>query len=394
MHTTVAYWWWKRGPAVAAALFVTLVWTKVGHSESPAAPISVRPSTWWVIGPFPCYEETMFQAAEPIDNARNDADRGNEWNRVIALGGREVRPRQMSVPQPGTVDFFSLLEGTEPNACAYAGVRLRAEKAGEATAVLTSTGPVRWLLNNRLIAQDMQGVEQKVTVSLKAGWNCLLAKSWNPAGKGAWSIGCEIVGAEGLQQESAVAPTAIHPGAGRRNVALWSEGSRVAVSSIAWRQFPIDHRGLSMLNDGLKPGSPGGAGAAWNSHNVASLPQWAWVRFPGMRRVDRVVLYAGSHDRRPLDLVGETTDDGGMTFKPLFKVNDAAWDPRSMSLGVDFPAVVTDNVRVRIDRAAVPESSGFATAQLAEIEVLGDDAPGVGSLALVDGPADAMRPSR
>ena len=140
-----------------------------------------------------------------------------------------------------------------------------------------------------------------------------------------------------------------------------------------WRGFPLNEHGQNMLNDGRRD-------TGWTSLEVDRLPQWAWVRFPGLRQIDEVVVHAASAARRPLELVGEYTDDGGATFKNLFRVTD----PKELSIRETFPAVVTDNVRIRIERVAVPERSGFAQAQLTEIEVFGDDAPGSGSLAPVD----------
>ena len=375
------------------AIPFTLLWTIVMAAHPVLAAKPILSATWWVIGPFPCYDEAMFQAAEPIENARNEAERGNEWNRVMAVGGRELRPLLVNSAQAGTVDLAAILKGTPPNACAYAAVRLHADKAEQTPATLMSSGPVRWFLNNAMVAESKQEGTQQISLKLKAGWNCLLAKSWNPTGSPTWKIGCEVAAASVLQEESqAPVPAAAGPSSGRRNVALWSEGSRVAVSSIAWRGFPINERGLSVLNDGRKPASPGGPGAAWNSLEVDDLPQWAWVRFPGMRKVEQVVIHAASNDRQPIDLVGEYTEDGGATFKTLFVIKDATFN-KDLSLKAGFPPVVTDNVRIRIDRAAVPPKSGFATAQLSEIEVYGDDVSGVGCLTLVGDRPGTIVPS-
>jgi hypothetical protein len=359
--------------APLTAIFLALLWTVTMAAQPALAAKPVLPATWWVVGPFPCYDEAMFQAAEPIENARNEAQRGNEWNRVMAMGGRELRPLRVNSAQAGVVDLAAILKGASPNACAYAAVRLRADKVEQTPATLTNSGPVRWFLNNAMVAESKQEGTQQVSLKLKAGWNCLLAKSWNPNGSPTWNIGCEVAAASVLREEpQAPVPAAAGPSSGRRNVALWSEGSRVAVSSIVWRGFPTNECGLSMLNDGRKPAAPGGPGAAWNSLEVDGLPQWAWVRFPGMRKVEQVVIHAASRDRQPIDLVGECTEDGGATFKTLFAIKDATFN-KDLSLKAAFPPVVTDNVRIRIDRAAVPSKSGFVTAQLPGKRVLSNN---------------------
>ena len=351
----------------------------------------LSPSTWWVAGPFPSYDQAMFEANEPIENANNNHVGGvsnpegeNEWNRVIAIAGRELRTIRVGATESGAVDLARACGGGS-HACAYAGARMAAEKEESAPATLTGSGPTRWFFNNKLVGETKEKGVLKVTLPLKKGWNALLAKSWNPTNNAEWSVRCKIASASPLTWESPTkALASSQPATGRRNVALWSEGSRVGVSSIVWRGCPTNERGLSMLNDGLKPGSPEGAGAAWNSHEVDGLPQWAWVRFPGLRTIDSVAIYCGGQERWPIALAGEYSEDGGVTFKTLFEIKNAKPNPKDASLRAEFPAVATDNVRIRITRAEVPSSSAFATAQLTEIEVFGDNAPGSGSLALGD----------
>lgn len=331
---------------------------------------SFAPQQWWLVGPYACYSAADFEANEAIENAPNSAKGDNPWNRVVGMGGRELRTLVVDGAVTGLVDLDCRLGPVPTHVCAYAGVRIRAEKAGTATATLTATGPVRWFLNNKLVAEAKQAGVLKAEVPLVAGVNSLLAKSWKTGP--AWSVGCIL---EGLPLTTQAAPATVQPVkplTGRRNVALWSDGSKVAVSSVVWRGFPSNERGLSVLNDGRRDG-------AWTSLEVDQLPQWAWVRFPGLRKIDEIVVHAASMDRRPLELVGETTEDGGVTFKPLFHVTD----PKELSVRATFPPVVTDNVRIRIDRVTVPERTGFAQAQLAEIEVFGEDAAGEGSLAMV-----------
>jgi len=369
-----------------AAGLASVVLASSAFGKTPEQTRIVAPSTWWVLGPFPRYDTALFEANEPIENASNNRQGANEWNRAIAVGGRELRTRQVGVTEPGLLNLASACGGGVKYACAYAGLRVRAEEAlSDATVTLSASGPVRWFFNNILVAEGKKKSVWKVTLPMAAGWNSLVAKSWNPSGSADWIVGCQFDSSSPLQLEpAALTPVPAKPAAGRRNVALWSEGSRVAVSSIVWRGCPMNERGLSMLNDGLKPGSPEGTGAAWNSHEVDGLPQWAWVRFPGPRTVDSVVIYCGGKGRWPIDLAGEYSEDGGASFKTLFEIKDAKPNPKDSSLRAEFPAVATDNVRIRITRAEKPSASAFTTAQLTEVEVYGDDAPGSGTLALND----------
>lgn len=346
------------------------------------------PSTWWVAGPFPIYDQAMFAAGETIENA-------SEWNSDIALQGRELRTIRVGATESGSVDLARACGGAF-YVSAYAGFRVMAEKAESAPATLTASGPVRWFFNTKLVGETKEQGVLRVTLPLKKGWNALLAKSWNPTNSAEWAVGCAIASASPLKWEGPTkALAAPQPGTGRRNVALWSEGSKVAVSSVPLRSCAFNPKSLSMLNDGLKSGSPNGAGVAWNSQAVDGMPQWAWVRFPGMRTVDSLILSLGGKERWPIDLVGEYSSDGGVTFKTLFEIKGAK--PVRDSLKAEFPAVVTDNVRVRINRVEKPASSGFETAQLYEVEIYGDNAPGRGLLALVDAaspqkPASELKP--
>ena len=357
---------------VAGLALIVLAASALG--EAPEQTRLVSPSAWWMVGPYACSSTADFEANEAIENARNSDVHLNQWNNVVGMGGRELRSVVVEGAPTGQLDLQAVLGPVPTTVCAYAGFRVRAEKAGPVTATLTATGPVRWFLNNKLVAESKEAGVQKTPMKLSAGMNCLLAKSWKKDSE--WKVGCALEGMPvTFLDVQAVSPSA-KPTAttGRRNVALWSEGSNVAVSSILWGAYPFNEHGMSALNDGKRDGS-------WNSLEVASLPQWAWVRFPGLRKIDEVVVYAGSVERRPLELVGEYTDDGGATFKTLFTWSKPQLESADRSIRVQFPAVETDNVRIRVNKAAIPEESSFAVAQLSEIEVYGEEVAGNGSLA-------------
>ncbi len=355
---------------IILTLILGLANLTAGASEGTAR----SPSAWWVAGPFPIYDQAMFEANEPIEDA-------SEWKGLLAITGRELMPTQVEATESGSVNLARACGGAS-YACAYAGVHWMAEKDESVPATLTASGPVRWFFNSKLIGETKEKGVLKVTLPLKKGSNALLAKSWNPTNNTEWTVGCEIASALPMAWESPTkALPSAQPGTGRRNVALWSEGSKITVSSAPATSRAFSKTALSMLNDGLKPGSPNGTGVPWNSLDVDGMPQWVWVRFPGMRSIDSVVVFPGWQGK-PIDLVGEYSDDGGATFKTLFEIKDAK--RTGDSLKAEFPAVVTDNVRVRITRAEKPVIAGFETTQLFEVEVYGDNAPGSGLLALVD----------
>ena len=240
-----------------------------GAAEGP----SRSPSTWWVAGPFPIYDRAMFEANEPIEDAK-------EWKGVPALTGREMIPTQVGATESGSVDLARACGGAA-YATAYAGARFVAEKDESAPATLTASGPVRWFFNSKLIGETKEKGVLKVTLPLNKGSNALLAKSWNPTNSAEWSVGCEMASASPLVWDSLAKelPSAQH-GTGRRNVALWSEGSKIAVSSVPARSLAFIKNAPSMLNDGLKPGSPNGA-AIWRGSTIstASSPvSWATAR--------------------------------------------------------------------------------------------------------------------
>ena len=88
------------------------------------------PRQWWLVGPYACYSAADFEANEAIENARNSGDGGNEWNRVIGMGGRELRPVVVAGESTGMLDLQAVLGPVPTNVCAYAGFRVRAKKRG------------------------------------------------------------------------------------------------------------------------------------------------------------------------------------------------------------------------------------------------------------------------
>jgi hypothetical protein len=336
-------------------------------AENPAQ----SPTSWWVIGAFPRYTQGDFLANENLENAKNSDPKRNVWNAHVGLGGRDMRG--LLVPaQAGAVDLTAVFGSSYSNVCAYAGFRVGSEAASQAVLTLRAPGALRCFVNNVLVGEGEETV--KVDVKLKPGLNAVLVKSWNHKGSPKWTVSGSLESMAQLSFESAE-PVAVSEkqAAGKRNVALWSEGAKVETSSVLWLGVMTDPTGRHFINDGRK------TGPAWNSQPQQNLPQWVWVKFAGPRTIDRVVLYAGKNTR---DFTGEYSPDGGATFLPLFERKDAKPGPQS-EYALDFKPVVTDNVRIRVTAVEKSETSGFDVAQVSELEVYGEGA----AAAVAAGPA-------
>jgi hypothetical protein len=155
--------------------------------------------------------------------------------------------------------------------------------------------------------------------------------------------------------------------AAERNVALATAGGVVTVSSFM-DGTDNGEAASACLNDGkwLDKASDDPRGVVWRSYRYYKAPQWAWIRFACLRRVDRVVLHASSVQNHPIDYRIQTSDDGGVTVKALAVVkNQVAPHADALAMEVKFPAVITDNVRVLIERSgAVPGEAHSESTQL------------------------------
>ncbi len=189
-------------------------------------------------------------------------------------------------------------------------------------------------------------------------------------------------------------PLTPYKASGWRNVAFWREpGVKIETSmseSAALSSVDSSHR----LNDGQKfmPGADPGS-VCWTSDPYHHLPCWVWFGFAGLRRINRVVLYAGEMNLQPVEFSGQVSDDAGATFRELFHVNNVRFDPTTLSYTVDFEPVDTDNFRLLILRSAAPETPQSYWAQLSEVEVYGDDAPAMNNLPARTVASLAMPPS-
>ena len=64
----------------------------------------------------------------------------------------------------------------------------------------------------------------------------------------------------------------------------------------------------------------------------------------------------------------------GAAFHTFFHVQRAQFDPKALTYTVHFAPVVTDNIRMLIERTAATETPQSWWAELAQLEVFGTDA--------------------
>lgn len=167
------------------------------------------------------------------------------------------------------------------------------------------------------------------------------------------------------------APDSVDTG-GYRNVAFFSEpGVQVAVSSHSFRSGAMVHSSVCPLNRPFVPGES--SSDCWRSSEYEHLPQWVWFHFPGSRRIDKVVLYAGTNVS-PTEFSGQFLPEDSDTFHTFFHVQDAQYDPKTLSCTINFKPVVTDNFRLLIKRNNASTTPQSWIAELAQVEVYGTDA--------------------
>jgi hypothetical protein len=168
-------------------------------------------------------------------------------------------------------------------------------------------------------------------------------------------------------------PTNIAP-SGYRNVAFWREPDvQIATSSHDFDTGGMTGEGIVCpLNRPFVPGESDSH--CWLSSRYEHLPQWAWFHFGGQRRIDKVVLYAGSMATRPIEFLGQYLPDGSNTFCTFFHVQEAQFDPRTLSYTIHFEPLVTSNLRLVVAQSAASVTPQSRVAKLAQVEVYGDNA--------------------
>ncbi len=164
------------------------------------------------------------------------------------------------------------------------------------------------------------------------------------------------------------------PANGYRDVASAREpGVRVEVSSFQFRSKKAEEQVPCPVNQGADASDALGP-CHWQSNELQHLPQWVWVHFAGPRRIDKVVLHAASMASSPVEFSGQLLSAGGAGFHTLFHVQQAAFDPKTLSYTVHFSPVVTDNFRLLIEGTAASSTPQSWMAELAQLEVYGNNA--------------------
>ena len=163
-------------------------------------------------------------------------------------------------------------------------------------------------------------------------------------------------------------------GSGYRDVAFWREpGVQIAYSSFLFRSKKAEEQIPCPVNHGSDAADALGP-CHWSSNQFQHLPQWIWVHFGGSRRIDKVVLHAASAATCPTDFYGDSLDPGTSTFRTVFHVRQARFDPQTLTYTVHFAPVVTGNLRLVIEQTAASATPQSWIAELSQVEVFGDDA--------------------
>ena len=160
-----------------------------------------------------------------------------------------------------------------------------------------------------------------------------------------------------------------------RDVALWREpGVQIAYSSFLFRSKKAPEQIPCPVNRGADAADALGP-CHWASNQFQHLPQWVWVHFGGPRRIDKVVVHAASMATSPMDFSGQALSPDGSAFRTIFRVRKAQFDAKTLTHVVHFAPMVTDNFRLVIERTAAPATPQSWSAELAQLEVFGVDAP-------------------
>ena len=153
------------------------------------------------------------------------------------------------------------------------------------------------------------------------------------------------------------------------NVALASAGAvAIADSSYAGHVAGFVNDG-KWIGPGDRPESNRWHGALEKPH-----PHWVWIRFRQPARIDAVAVHRADIVDYPVDMVGESSGDGGFTFHTLFTLTNLQMAPHEFTVRAGFAPVMADNFRLRILRSSHREYPN--SAQLSEVEVFGTFASG------------------
>jgi hypothetical protein len=160
---------------------------------------------------------------------------------------------------------------------------------------------------------------------------------------------------------------------GYRDIASSIEpGVKVEVSSFSFRSKKAEEQIPCPVNHGLDAADALGP-CHWQSNGFQHLPQWVWVHFAGPRRIDKVVLHAASMASRPVEFSGEYLGSDAV-FHTFFHVQQAQFDPQTLTYTVHFDPLVAENFRLVIEQSAATATPQSWFADLAQLQVYGTDA--------------------
>ena len=336
---------------------------------------------WYFLGPVPCTNAAEFNAPTAVEHRTVD------FSVPTTISGRQLWWKP-GISPGDHIDLYTRYFPDIVNYYAYGGIRVFASEATPATASVGVDNVMRLFVNGKLEIDYSSGGaatpgQRQVQISFRKGWNTILVKVWNLGGP--WGYFMELESPIALQIEPTETQVP-HISTGRRNVAFWREkGVAIQTSNLSCGQLELGQGeprdGPHRLIDGRKftPGADANS-LCWSSDPYHHLPCWIWIGFAGYRRINRVVLYAGEMTLQPVEFFGQMSGDSGVTFQELFHVNNARFDPVTLCYIVDFEPVDTDNFRLLITRSAAPETPQSHWAQLSEVEIYGDNAPGKSGL--------------
>lgn len=179
---------------------------------------------------------------------------------------------------------------------------------------------------------------------------------------------------------------------GYRDVASWREpGVQIEYSSFLFRSNRAEDQVPCPANHGLDTSNAIGA-CTWKSNEYQHLPQWVWVHFVGLRRIDKVVLHAASMETRPVQLVVQFLERRGAEFHTIVHIEHTDFDPHTLTCTIHFAPVITDNLRLVIERTAATATPQSWFAELKELQVYGTNALGSEAAASVGASASHVIP--
>jgi hypothetical protein len=157
-----------------------------------------------------------------------------------------------------------------------------------------------------------------------------------------------------------------------RNVALASFGTTVRADS-EWASSPFRNGGerAASLIDGVRnEASSRPEFNRWHSAPQSPHPHWIWLRFPRPCAIRRAVLWRATLADYPVEIKISYLSGDRSRLIDIVHVEETAFPDGRMDLALDFPPVVTDNLRLVILRSSNKDFPAYA--QLSELEVIGE----------------------